>query len=593
MKVKLIILLFQIVLFGNSLAGMNYPILLYNYPLFQDSTLTEFTLRNSSIITSGPAKSYILLCENQLIELRAKSEITIYQAKQNISIHQGTVIVHNFSDDSLFCYKISTTDTLVEILSTRQSDYMNLNSSLISIPFITNPDFYRKDAEYILKLYEKGRIPSVNYKFNFPSKRPKPFKIRSREYSGIGTYNYNTYYYGGSTISMRLYNFHLCYDLWLAFNKSGKFYSEAWNSPRDIFENIQFIQLYEPKDPFYLKIGLLENIKFSRGLLVSRYQNATFLPFEKKKGLLNTFKINNTETSIFISDILYPRFLGISFSFGDRLSTKLSYAGDFDILSEIEDTLNFTKEDYDKRRYIQGLSLFSRYNIRKTEKLNTYIDGETAILSELGIGFSLPNIGFSYRWFSYSIGFNFQSPNFRGGIFSRNYDNQKAYWIAPNDTTAEIRTITESVDAIDKWLYGWNNSVALSFQSYFRAYLSFRDIYRGKVRDKNLYLSLENHYPFSKYNITASCFVEQNNLSDLFRRKTDGQEWGFQIELSPHESINLRGRYRENYTDQNNDNKISGREEIKRSVSGSISVDGEYWWKKYRRWQKEKKTQEN
>ena len=117
--------------------------------------------------------------------------------------------------------------------------------------------------------------------------------------------------------------------------------------------------------------------------------------------------------------------------------------------------------------------------------------------------------------------------------------------------------------------------------------LKFRDVYRGDNRTKNFSVYIENYYRFSKYITKTSFFIAQNNVEEIFNKKTDGEIWGFELGVLPHESIELRVRYNEQYLDDNSSGQI-GDSEIKRNFAGNVLIDSNYWWKKYKQWRKER-----
>jgi len=110
------------------------------------------------------------------------------------------------------------------------------------------------------------------------------------------------------------------------------------------------------------------------------------------------------------------------------------------------------------------------------------------------------------------------------------------------------------------------------------------------MRCENFSLSLYNEYPFTDYVISSRIFIEQKNVSQLLRHKSDGENWGFEIGIKPHISVKVGIRYREQYEDKNSDNYI-GYDEIKRSFTANVIVDGNYWWRKFLEWRKRRKNE--
>ena len=100
---------------------------------------------------------------------------------------------------------------------------------------------------------------------------------------------------------------------------------------------------------------------------------------------------------------------------------------------------------------------------------------------------------------------------------------------------------------------------------------------------------METTHAITALHIRSSFFIEQNNVSTLLRKKTDGQSWGLQLSLSPHRTIKGKIRFRERYSDNDESQTIES-DEIERNVTATVTVDGTYWWKKFLKWRRERST---
>jgi hypothetical protein len=74
-------------------------------------------------------------------------------------------------------------------------------------------------------------------------------------------------------------------DLSFYMDQDGNIYKENWNSPRDIFEKIYYVRWAHPGDPFYVKVGAIDNYRLGFGLLMNRYSNTIEYPNVIRTGM--------------------------------------------------------------------------------------------------------------------------------------------------------------------------------------------------------------------------------------------------------------------------------------------------------------------
>ena len=619
--------------FGQS--AKKYPVLLFGQATasFDDSTRIiqiGSHIFDSVKISSGRSNVYILICSGQIIELAKNSVFEFDSMNSSFRIFSGTVTIHIENPPDTLCLKIFADSATVRYASS-DSVWLELNGSMKALgqgDYVLwkghsppSSDWYEKpskDAKYLFDLIDSGKIPAENFAFEFPSSRGKMVKQSTRGYAGIATYEGEKYGYGGILYKLEIWKIKFVYDLWGAVSTTSGFYTPAWDEWKDLLEHIYYIELFHPDDLFYMRAGLIENLTFGNGILVANYNNAVFLPFEKLNGVELQFHYQHLRAKAFINDILYPRLFGVDIEgeSSERMFLKFFYAGDFDIFSNIEDSdgdgypdrIDPEPSEYNRRgdsiivasnpqnygdfdtRQLHGIGGGFRYNFFKYKSISTNVGGEGAILSSLGAGVSFPNLGVGIKWFDFSIGSAFQSPHFISGVFDRTYEFDKARFVHDENDSLKLITRCSELSGEKGWLYGWNYRFAIVVPDYAKFDLHFRDIYRGSNRDENFSLSLFNEYPFTDYVISSRIFIEQKNVSQLLRHKSDGENWGFEIGIKPHISVKVGIRYREQYEDKNSDNYI-GHDEIKRSFTANVMVDGNYWWRKFLEWRKRRKNE--
>jgi len=618
---------------AQSDGANDYPVVLYAPMLMSVDSVSANRILADSIgakilpgnkkFSTGNEKVFILMCEWQIAEFSSNSQFSYDNETKEIDLVSGTLTIHVRNSSKKLCFSITTglgtvryadSDSVQIILNDsllwlRQGDYVL--STEHSPP---DDDWFKRpaqDGEYLFGLIGTGKIPAKGYRFEFPSMKPPLFKHTTRSHTGIATKEGQRYYFAGILYKINLWEIEFVYDIWFAFARNGTFYNENWDEWKDFIDRIHYIQLYSPRDPFFMRVGLIENLTYGRGLLLSSYSNAVILPFEHHSGLEMRLSLDKYAAKIFINDIGYPRIFGGYFGWRatERLSMNVNYVGDFNQYSNIDDRdgdsypdrtdpepdvfnesgdsviIENSPQRLDEigSRQLHGIAAgfsFTLLNIKNTE-ISVY--GEIAALSKIGAGLTFPNVSLRYRWVSLGAGLDFQSPNFTSGVFDRSYEYNKARFVQGEDGKLTLVSHASEIAGTDDWLYGWNYSFKVDFPGYVAFGTRFRDVYRGENRNKNFAISLYNEYPFSKYIKKSSIFIEQKNVSELFRKKTDGQSWGFEMAVMAHRTIELRLRYREQYQDDSGDG-IIGSDETKRNFSGNIIINGNYWWKKFWKW---------
>jgi len=74
-------------------------------------------------------------------------------------------------------------------------------------------------------------------------------------------------------------------DLSFYIDKDGNIREENWDSARDIFEKIYYVRWGLPGDPFYVKVGAIDNYRLGFGLLMNHYSNTIEYPNVIRTGM--------------------------------------------------------------------------------------------------------------------------------------------------------------------------------------------------------------------------------------------------------------------------------------------------------------------
>ena len=74
-------------------------------------------------------------------------------------------------------------------------------------------------------------------------------------------------------------------DLTFRFDEDGNFKDDEWDEGRDYIDKLYYLRYGLPGDPFYLRVGALDNVTLGYGLIMRRYANTIQYPEVKRIGV--------------------------------------------------------------------------------------------------------------------------------------------------------------------------------------------------------------------------------------------------------------------------------------------------------------------
>ena len=639
------LLILSVIIFNLLLAqGRSLPAFIYgpsatSYKIVADTISIKKLklgkrLSDDLYISSGRDKTFLLVCDETLLELLPESKILIDRSEEYLRVIEGNVILHKEDDITAFCYNV-----VIENGSIGYIGRKNINVNIdYSDQYLSNGIFYpttdylmvdknfikenERDGKYVMSLIYQFDLPSLHKEFNLPSKRQKNFKFSTREKTGTASYRSNSYFHAGTNLRWRLREFEFVYNIWLAVSPKEGFYTENWDEWQDIINNIHHLSVYHPTDPFYLRIGMIDKLEFGRGYLVENYNNTVILPFENLTGI--QLKSGNRKylANVFLNDLTRPRIAGFYYNqkISRRFNADITYVGDYNKYSNIIDTdkdsypdkidpedeiENFpgdiiivenvttyadsliNLDDFEKKQ-LHAFGLGLKYQIANILGSDFYVTGDIAWLTTPSIGISFPNLYIGNEIFEFGIGTDFQSHDFRPSIFDRSYEYKKARFIKNEDDEYEL--ITRDINYKDRengWYTGWNTFFNLKLSKMLNLKTRYREVNRDYDFNRHVMISLKSKYSFSPYLKSYSIFMDHKDFDKIFEEKTDGQIFGFTILTKPHVAVDVGIRYRQQFQDKDGDGEIQD-DDVERNFSLNILLDTNYWWKKYKNRKKDK-----
>lgn len=577
-------------------------------------------------LTVADGSAFILIGPGQLVQLAPGATVRFSADAEDLVVRNGVVTLHaEVPNDSLRVRLVADCATIrnlgdgLRVMINGECRHLRRGDVLRGEDPLGSGGAWVKstsaDGRYLLGLVDTGALPAPEFPFRLPSLQPRRVRHDLQGYAGIATYEGTRYYLVELTYRLQAWQFRCAYDLWFAVSRDGRFYSEAWDQWKDLVDHVNHVQLFMPSDPFFVRMGHIERLSYGRGLLIDNYTNAVFIPFERRTGLLAEARMPALTIRAFTNDVGKPRVAGgqLRWSRRDRVSATLMYVGDLDQYSNIRDrdgdsypdrvdpephvvntpsdsiirALQPVSLDSLSRQSLHGFALGFDSRYLRSERAELRVEGEVAALIKRGVGMSFPAVALQYRGITLGVGLDFQTPRFEATVFDGTYELDKARFLLQPDSTLRLVTRGQELASTDEWLYGWSNRLMVDFGDVLTLTTRFRDVYRGDHRNKLFRLCLESSLPIMEPMTRVGMFLEQRNVSRLLRERTDGEIWGVEVRGTPHRSLLVRARYRERYSDDDGSGSI-GDNEVSRSFSASLTVDGSYWWDRFERWRRER-----
>ncbi|MBO8131755.1 MAG: FecR domain-containing protein [Candidatus Marinimicrobia bacterium] len=132
-----------------------------------------------------------------------------------------------------------------------------------------------------------------------PQKQPQPPEEKGERPYGVGLG------LGSVTLDGKIYNqfalrpevqfgkLGIGLDLVFYFDQDGNLRRNEWDEFSDYLDKIYYLRYGTVEDPFFIKVGALDNVTLGYGILMNGYSNTTEYPQVRKVGIHGGFKLGN------------------------------------------------------------------------------------------------------------------------------------------------------------------------------------------------------------------------------------------------------------------------------------------------------------
>lgn len=104
--------------------------------------------------------------------------------------------------------------------------------------------------------------------------------------------------------------FYLAMDLEFQFEKSGALKQDDWDNWKAIKQKFEVVGYGTQEDPFFFRLGILDDVSLGYGILVNHFRNDTYYPNTKKLGLFAGYDLGYNGAALFTENTVNFKMLG-------------------------------------------------------------------------------------------------------------------------------------------------------------------------------------------------------------------------------------------------------------------------------------------
>lgn len=437
---------------------------------------------------------------------------------------------------------------------------------------------------------------------------------------GATTINNTNYQQIGLRADIPIWKLGFGVDIQLLIDDEGNIREEDWDEFEDYLDKIFYIRWGRKGDPFYAKVGGIENASLGYGIVLNNYSNMIQYPTYKRIGLETSTKISSIGTELFLNNFKEAFADKPGMVLGARVSYDLpflnsvagvTYASDFneynglfdtdndgypdaidafptdknlvterekfenifanfDNMEAIIDSLIASGEiDSTQRKYLPKYSdMTSSISIVGADfgipilkgdivKLDVY--AQAAQIIDYGFGFGAPGIKFVAGPVTAYAEYRHSEDEFLFGYFNTTYEVERARTFGKQIITK--KELLENVKAMD----GYYAGIGIDLFKYAYLNVSFQDL-KGDEIDAQ---SLRGDFNITRVPklSTAKMYYSQENVERIEYLKSPSSIMGYTIGYQIASGVSMNFDYRFTFEDKNGDNRIKGDDETNKTIS--------------------------
>lgn len=410
-------------------------------------------------------------------------------------------------------------------------------------------------------------------------------------------------------------------DIQLYIDDQGNIREEDWDEFQDYLDKVYYIRWAKKGDPFYLKVGGLDNSTLGYGIAVNNYSNMVQYPTYKRIGMESSFQLGKIGGEIFINNfkelmqdkpgmvmglrgtyqvigkLKVGGFLASDFNeynglfdtdndgypdaidrypTDDQLVVERDYwaqklAGRSDSLQTINTLIEIGELDpttqadlpqyADSSSTVTIIGVDAGYALLETDLAKLDVYAQAAQIVDYGFGFSFPGVRFKLGPVTATAEFRHANEKFLFGYFNNTYELERARTFGTQ--VIKKSQLLDTVGAMNGFYAG------LSFDLFKLMVLSvnYQDLQGDSLNAKSLGGALSIKEKLIPKIATAKAYYSQENVDDISELKTPSTIMGYVIgmEVSGGVSLNVDNRY--TFEDRDGNGKIEGSDETIKSIS--------------------------
>ncbi len=419
-------------------------------------------------------------------------------------------------------------------------------------------------------------------------------------------------------------------DLTVYIDENGNIREENWNDFADIFEKMYYVRWAQKGDPFYLKIGAVENYTMGYGLLMNNYSNVIEYPTVIRPGIelgiqkgrwyfetmLNNVKEVGTPGGLVAANVVYHtpfklelglgtvvdvnQYAGLSDNDEDGVpdmlddfpgDKKYSVDSDGDGIPDVldpdrdgdgytdNDPLNNNDYDFDEANLKpepfnikdNTETLISwvfnlAYPLVKSKALTVIPYAEIAGFGGYGYGFSAPGVMGNVAFLKYKAEFRKTNSRFIPGYFNQTYELDRIAMV--QDSTGNLTPVTkeEMLDNVKDGMSGYLVGAGFNLFKLVDFYAEYQDMSQKERNFNSLQAQATLNTAFLPKIKQATAYYNQYNVDKLFS-PSDGTVLGYRLMYELTAGAYLMFDFRQTYRDLNGDGKYKGGSEIIKTIN--------------------------